>query len=297
MGVRRFGRVNWLGLYTLARREVMRFMNVWQQTVLAPLMTAGLFVVVFALALGKGRGEVMGLSYLVFLGPGILMMTVIQNAFANTSSSIISAKMQGNIVDTLMPPLSAAEILAGYLIGALVRALIVATVIATGMALVIGQGIAHPLWALAFVLLGALLMGGLGLIGGIVAQKFDQMAAITNFIVTPLSFLSGTFYSVEVLPQPFRALAHWNPIFYLIDGARYGIAGVSDAPPLQGLIACGATVVLVLGLAWRWLDSANMDLPLFGCHDRSDRPYRPSPTLIVRRPIPPAFSTIVVTCR
>ena len=108
MGVRRFGRVNWLGLYTLARREVMRFMNVWQQTVLAPLMTAGLFVVVFALALGKNRGEIMGLPYLAFLGPGILMMTVIQNAFANTSSSIISAKMQGNIVDTLMPPLSAA---------------------------------------------------------------------------------------------------------------------------------------------------------------------------------------------
>ena len=121
MGVRRFGRVNWLGLFTLARREVMRFMNVWQQTVLAPLMTAGLFVVVFALALGKGRGEVMGLPYLAFLGPGILMMTVIQNAFANTSSSIVSAKMQGNIVDTLMPPLSAAEILAGYLAGALGR--------------------------------------------------------------------------------------------------------------------------------------------------------------------------------
>ena len=255
MGVRRFGRVNWLGLYTLARREVMRFLNVWQQTVLAPLMTAGLFVVVFALALGKGRGEVMGLPYLAFLGPGILMMTVIQNAFANTSSSIISAKMQGNIVDTLMPPLSGAEILAGYLAGALVRALIVALVIASGMALVLGQGIAHPLWALAFVVLGALLMGGLGLIGGIVAQKFDQMAAITNFIVTPLSFLSGTFYSVEALPEPFRTLAHCNPIFYLIDGARYGIAGVSDAPPWLGLIVCGLTVVLVLSLAWRWLNS------------------------------------------
>ncbi len=255
MGVRRFGRVNWLGLYTLARREVMRFMNVWQQTVLAPLMTAGLFVVVFALALGKGRGEIMGLPYLAFLGPGILMMTVIQNAFANTSSSIISAKMQGNIVDTLMPPLSGAEILAGYLAGALVRALIVALVIASGMALVLGQGIAHPLWALAFVVLGALLMGGLGLIGGIVAQKFDQMAAITNFIVTPLSFLSGTFYSVEALPEPFRTLAHWNPIFYLIDGARYGIAGVSDAPPLLGLAVCALSVVLVLGLALRWLSS------------------------------------------
>ncbi|SMO98151.1 ABC transporter permease [Paracoccus laeviglucosivorans] len=253
MGVRRFGRVNWLGLYTLARREIMRFMNVWQQTIFAPLMTSALFVVVFALALGKNRGEVMGLPYLAFLGPGILMMTVIQNAFANTSSSMISAKMQGNIVDTLMPPLSPSEILAGYMAGALVRAMIVALAIAVGMGLVIGQGIAHPVWALTFVVLGALLMGGLGLLGGIVAQKFDQMAAITNFVVTPLSFLSGTFYSVQALPEPFRTLAHWNPIFYLIDGARYGIAGVSDAPPLRGFIVCALTVAVVLYVAWRWL--------------------------------------------
>ena len=255
MGVRRFGRVNWLGLYTLARREVMRFLNVWQQTVLAPLMTAGLFVVVFALALGKGRGEIMGLPYLAFLGPGILMMTVIQNAFANTSSSIISAKMQGNIVDTLMPPLSAGEILTGYLAGAVARAGLVALVIGTGMVLLIGQLPQHPLVAVGFIILGALLMGGLWLVGGILAQKFDQMAAITNFIVTPLSFLSGTFYSVEALPEPFRTLAHWNPIFYLIDGARYGIAGVSDAPPLLGLAVCALSVVLVLGLALRWLSS------------------------------------------
>ena len=255
MGVRRFGRVNWLGLYTLARREVMRFLNVWQQTVLAPLMTAGLFVIVFSVALGRGDREVMGLPYLAFLGPGILMMSVIQNAFANTSSSIISAKMQGNIVDTLMPPLSAGEILTGYLAGAVARAGLVALVIGTGMVLLIGQLPQHPLIAAGFILLGALLMGGLGLIGGIVAQKFDQMAAITNFIVTPLSFLSGTFYSVEALPEPFRTLAHWNPIFYLIDGARYGIAGVSDAPPLLGLAVCALSVVLVLGLALRWLSS------------------------------------------
>ncbi|SIQ69752.1 ABC-2 type transport system permease protein [Paracoccus thiocyanatus] len=253
MGVRRFGKVNWLGLYTLSRREIMRFMSVWQQTIFAPLMTSALFVIVFALALGRSRSEVMGLPYLAFLGPGILMMTVIQNAFANTSSSIISAKMQGNIVDTLMPPLSPAEIMAGYLIGAVARALIVAAAIALGMALVIGQGLAHPLWALGFVVLGALLMGGLGLLAGIVAQKFDQMAAITNFIVTPLSFLSGTFYSVEALPGPFRMLAHWNPIFYLIDGARYGFAGVSDAPALRGLLVCGLAVALVLFTAWRWL--------------------------------------------
>ncbi|MFG6080670.1 MULTISPECIES: ABC transporter permease [Paracoccus] len=261
MGVRRFGRVNWLGLWTLARREIMRFMNVWQQTVFAPLMTAGLFVMVFALALGRDRGEVMGLPYLVFLGPGILMMTVIQNAFANTSSSIISSKMQGNIVDTLMPPLSAAEIMAGYLIGALVRALIVAVVIALGMAALIGQGIAHPLIALSFIVLGALVMGGLGMLGAIFAQKFDQMAAITNFIVTPLSFLSGTFYSVQALPQPFATLAHWNPIFYLIDGARYGIAGVSDAPVARALVVSVLTAMLVLYAVWRLLCSGHRMKP------------------------------------
>lgn len=252
-GVRRFGRVNWLGLYTLCRRETMRFMSVWQQTIFAPLMTAALFVIVFAVALGKGRGDVMGLPYLVFLGPGILMMSVIQNAFANSSSSLISAKMQGNIVDTLMPPLSAGEILTGYLVGSLVRAVIVALAIGTGMALVIGQGVAHPLWALVFVVLAALLMGGLGILGGIIAQKFDQMAVISNFIVTPLSFLSGTFYSVQALPEPFRSLAHWNPIFYLIDGARYGFVGVSDAPVWRGFAICLISVSVVLFVAWRWL--------------------------------------------
>lgn len=252
MGVRRFGQVNWLGLYTLARREVMRFMAVWQQTIFAPLMTAALFVLVFALALGQGRGQIMGLPYLQFLGPGILMMTVIQNSFANTSSSITSAKVQGNIVDTLMPPLSAGELLTGYLAGSVVRASLVATVIGTGMVLVTGAGIAHPLWAIAFVLLAALLLGGLGILAGILAQKFDQMAAITNFLITPLSFLSGTFYSVDALPEPFRTLSHWNPIFYLIDGARYGVTGVSDAPPLRGFAVCLFAVVCVLSLGWRW---------------------------------------------
>lgn len=253
LGVRRFGRINWLGMYTLARREIMRFMAVWQQTVLAPLMTAGLFVTVFSLALGRGDQMVMGVPYLAFIAPGILMMTVIQNAFANTSSSIISAKMQGNIIDTLMPPLSAGELLAGYLTGAVARALLVALVIAAGMALVMGQGVAHPAWAAVFILLGALLMGGLGILAAIMAQKFDQMAAISNFVIAPLSFLSGTFYSIDALPEPFRTLSHWNPIFYLIDGARYGIAGVSDTSPWLGVAMCSAVVVAVLSIAWHWL--------------------------------------------
>ena len=252
MGARRFGRVNWLGLRTLAAREIMRFMAVWQQTVFAPLMTAGLFVIVFSVALGRGDREVMGLPYLAFLGPGILMMSVIQNAFANTSSSIISAKMQGNIVDTLMPPLSAGEILTGYLAGAVARAGLVALVIGTGMVLLIGQLPQHPLVAVGFIILGALLMGGLGLVGGILAQKFDQMAAISNFIVTPLSFLSGTFYSIQALPPFFRAISHANPIFYLIDGARYGFTGVSDSSPVLGFAVCGGVTVAVCGFAW-WL--------------------------------------------
>lgn len=255
MGVRRFGRVNWLGLTMLGWREIRRFLAVWQQTVLAPLITAGLFLTVFALAFGVGRADVMGVSYLVFLAPGILMMTVIQNAFANTSSSIVIAKVQGNIVDTLMPPLAPWEILAGYLIGSVARALVVAAVIAVGLWLVVGQGVAHPLWTLAWVVLGAVLLGGLGVLAAIWANKFDQMAAITNFVVTPLSFLSGTFYSVEALPPAFRAASHANPVFYLIDGARYGFIGVSDASPWQGLGVVALACLIVLGLAWSWLRS------------------------------------------
>ena len=255
MGARRFGRINWLGLYTLSWREIMRFMAVWQQTVFAPLMTAGLFVIVFSVALGRGDREVMGLPYLAFLGPGILMMSVIQNSFANTSSSIIASKMQGNIVDTLMPPLSAGEIMTGYLIGSVARAALVAVVIGAGMVLLLHRMPEHPLIAAGFVLLAALLMGGLGLVGGILAQKFDQMAAISNFIVTPLSFLSGTFYSIEALPPFFRAISHANPIFYLIDGARYGFTGTSDSSPVLGFTVCLLAVIGVCGLAWGLLRS------------------------------------------
>ena len=243
MGVRRFGRVNWLGLRTLIEREVRRFMAVWQQTIFAPLITAGLFIVVFVLALGRDRGEIMGMPYVAFLGPGILMMTVIQNAFANSSSSMISAKMQGNIVDTLMPPLSAGEILTGYLVGSLFRAGLVALVIASGLALTLGLVPARPLWAVAFVVLGAL-----GLIAGVVAQKFDQMAVITNFVVAPLSFLSGTFYSVQRLPEFWQLAAHLNPFFYMIDGFRYGFIDHAD-----GRVGAGLAVMAGINLLFGWV--------------------------------------------
>jgi ABC-2 type transport system permease protein len=249
-GDRRFGQVNWLGLWTLSKREVLRFTAVWTQTLLAPLVTAGLFLVIFTIAIGPRRGEVMGVPFTDFIAPGILMMTVIQNAFANTSSSIVISKVQGNIVDTLMPPLSAGELVIGYLSGGIARGTAVAVAIALGLWLLLGVTPEHPLLALLFVVLGSAFMSALGMLAGIFAEKFDQMAAITNFIVTPLAFLSGTFYSVEALPPGLYQVTHVNPVFYLIDGARFGMLGVSDSTPLKGfVIAFGATLTVCL-VAW-----------------------------------------------
>ncbi len=253
MGVRRFGRVNWVGTATLGGREVKRFMNVWSQTVMAPLINAGLLLMIFTIAIGPGRGDVMGVPFMTFLAPGILTMTVIQNAFANTSSSIASAKVGGNIVDTLMPPLSAWELLAGYIFGALARGWIVAAVIATGSWLFLGVGLQHPLWFVVFVTLGSAFMGGLGMIGGIFANKFDQLSAIQNFLITPLAFLSGTFYSIEALPGPMQTMSHANPFFYIIDGVRFGMIGTSDSSPWIGLCVVGAATTVVLGLVLSWL--------------------------------------------
>ncbi|WP_235008416.1 ABC transporter permease [Candidatus Halocynthiibacter alkanivorans] len=255
MGVRRFGRVNWLGLYTLAAREVMRFTSIWPQTVLGPLITAGLFLAVFSLAIGPTRGAVMGVAFVQFLAPGILMMAVIQNAFTNTSSSLVVSKVQGNIVDTLMPPLSPLELVLGFLAGGIARGAFVALPIWLLTVLFAGVGLAHPLWALTFLLLGGAFMGGLGMIGGIFARKFDQMAAITNFVITPLAFLSGTFYSVTTLPPSLELLTRFNPVFYLIDGMRYAILGVSDSSPLLGLAVVGSSTLVVMALCWRWFAS------------------------------------------
>ena len=252
MGVRRFGRFNWLGTRTLAERELRRFLAVWTQTLAAPLITAGLFLAVFALAIGPSRGPVMGVPFLHFLAPGILMMTVIQNAFANTSSSILVSKVQGNIVDTLMPPLSPVELVVGYAAGGIGRGLFVGVAIWIVMTLFLGVGAEHPLVVLIFVFLGSAFLAGLGIVAAIFANKFDQMAAITNFIVTPLSFLSGTFYSIERLPEWLQTLTHLNPVFYLIDGARYGVIGRSDSSPLLGGLVCLIATAAVLTLCWWW---------------------------------------------
>ncbi len=253
MGIRRFGRVNWLGLWTLTAREVRRFTNVWTQTLAAPIATAALFMLVFTLALGRGRAPVDGIPFAAFLAPGILMMTVIQNAFANTSSSILISKVQGNIVDTLMPPLSPAELLTGYVAGGVLRGLFVALGVGAVLLAFLRIGVAHPLWALAFVLAGSAMLALAGLIAGIAAQKFDHLAALTNFVITPLSFLSGTFYSVEAVPAGFRALLHANPIFYLIDGMRFAVLGTSDSAPALGLAVALAVDAALAALVLTWL--------------------------------------------
>jgi len=247
MGARRFGRVNWLGLYTLFTREVTRFTSIWTQTVFAPLITAGLFLMVFDLAIGTRRGAVMGVDFAQFLAPGILMMSVIQNSFANTASSLVVSKIQGNIVDSLMPPLSPTELTIGYAMGGVVRGFSVAAAISLVCFPVLGLWIAHPLWALVFLALGSAMLALAGVLAGIVSDRFDQMNAIINFIVTPLSFLSGTFYSIHILPPGLQMVTAFNPIFYLIDGMRYGVIGVSDKPPETGALVClGVTLVLAV---------------------------------------------------
>jgi len=253
MGMRRFGRINRLGLATLIEREVRRFMAVWLQTVLAPVATAILFMLVFTLAFAERRADGGDIPFAAFLAPGILMMSVIQNAFANTSSSILIAKVQGNIVDTLMPPLSPGEILTGYVAGGVARGLLCAAAIGLVLFPAAGTGLAHPLWALWFATAASAILALLGVLIGIYADKFDQMAAITNFVITPLSFLSGTFYSIRALPEAFQTASALNPFFHLIDGFRYGVLGVSDSAPETGFAVSLALIAGLWLLAWRWL--------------------------------------------
>ena len=256
---RLYGEVNWIGLWTLTRREIMRFMKVPTQTVLAPLVSTILFMLVFLLAMGTQRGgSVPGGNYGAFLAPGLIMMGLLSNAFANSSSSLIGAKMQGNSVDFLMPPLSASELTAAFIGGAAFRGIIVGLASAAIAVPFAHVTVAHW-WAIFyFGLCAAVCFGALGLIGGIWAEKFDQLAVITNFIITPLTFLSGTFYSIQRLPAPIAAFSHFNPVFLIIDGFRYGFIGHSDSnlaisTPVIGALTVGMVVLcwLVLRSGWR----------------------------------------------
>ena len=229
------GSVNWVGLGTLCGREVRRFSKVFIQTLLAPMVTTLLFLAIFALALGRLSQTVGGVPFMEFLAPGLIMMAIIQNAFANTSSSMVTSKMQGNIVDTLMAPLTAHELTLGYAFGGVARGIAVGTVVGLAMSVFVPIHLHHLGFIVFHAVAASLMLALMGLMAGIWADKFDQMSAVTNFVVTPLSFLSGTFYSIQRLPETFQALAHVNPFFYMIDGFRYGFIGSSDADPLTGV--------------------------------------------------------------
>lgn len=261
-GERRFGHVNWLGLWTLYKKEVMRYLKVAAQTVFAPIITTMLYLTVFLVAFGAGRdvsmqGQV--IPFAAFLPPGLIMMAVLSNAFQNSSSSLIIGKVQGSVVDVLMPPLSAAELTVAFVMGAATRGLMVGFVTAVTIAIfMLATGGPFAITSLAaivfFSVAASVLLGAIGAVAGMWAEKFDQLALITNFVITPLTFLSGTFYSVrkEGLPTWVADVSSFNPLFYLIDGFRYGFIGVSDAPVLRGavisfllcLAACGITYAL-----------------------------------------------------
>ena len=249
-GVRpvQIGAINWVGLRTLYFREVHRFAKIALQTVAAPAVTSMLFLMVFAVAVGNRAGLASGVDFVAFLVPGLVMMSVLQNAFANTTSSLVISKVQGNIIDLLMPPIGPGEFLFGMAGGGMTRGIVVglASLVLLGPFAGIGLPKA-PLVALVFLVLGSLAMSLAGIVGGIWARKFDEMASITNFVVQPLAFLSGTFYSVDRLPPPFDLIATLNPVFYAIDGFRYGVLGVSDRPVVLGMVVL-VGVNLFLGL-------------------------------------------------
>ncbi len=238
--------VNWQGLETLYLKEVRRFFKVQLQTVWAPAITTLMFLVIFALALGRSRSMVLGVPYADFLGPGLIVMGMIQNAFANSSSSILVAKVQGSIIDILMPPLSAGELVAAYVAGALTRAWLVG--IAVWLVMLIAPGvdvpIRSPLLVLYFGSMGAIMLALLGVLTGVWADKFDHAAAVTNFVIQPLTLLSGTFYAIDRVNPVMATISHANPFFYIIDGFRSGFIGASD-----GLLGQGAIILLVINIA------------------------------------------------
>ena len=240
--------MNLVGLTTLIKREVGRFLNVYTQTIVAPVVTTLLFYTVFALAFGGIQRNVGDVPFMEFLAPGLIIMTMVQNAFANTSSSLVISKVQGNIVDVLMPPLSPVEIFTGFVTGSVIRGLLVGFVSVLVVQFFVPLNIYAPTMIFLYAFLGTMMMGALGLAAGIWSEKFDHIAAVTNFIVTPLTFLSGTFYSIHQLPGIWKDIAQFNPFFYMIDGFRYGFIGQADGNVVIGIAVLVGINLFLAGL-------------------------------------------------
>ena len=236
IGVRRFGLVNWIGIWTLYKKEILRFLNVWIQTLFSPLITSLLFLLVLSLAMGDERGNVLGVTFINFLAPGLIAMQIIQQAFSHSSSSIMIGKIQGNIVDILYAPLSAGEVTTAIILAACTRSFIIAIISIVVFSFIVNITVANFSYIILFTFLSSFILGSAGFIAGLWAEKFDHMASVTNFLIVPLSFLSGTFYSIDRLPSFLHTISQLNPFFYMIDGFRYGFIGEADGSIIYGII-------------------------------------------------------------
>ena len=236
IGSRRFGLINWVGAWTLYKKEVLRFLIVWIQTIFSPLISSLLFLLVLSLAIGADRGDILGVPFITFLAPGLISMQVIQQSFSHSSSSFMIGKIQGNILDLLYAPLSAAEVTVSISLAAVTRSIMIAAVSIIVFKLIIKIEITNYLLLVIFTLLSSFILGNIGIIAGLWAEKFDHMATVTNFVIVPLSFLSGTFYSIDRLPEFLQIVSKANPFFYMIDGFRYGFLGVADGSINIGLV-------------------------------------------------------------
>ena len=236
IGVRRFGLINWIGAWTLYKKEVLRFLVVWIQTIFSPLVSSLLFLLVLSLAIGAERGEVLGVPFITFLAPGLISMQVIQQAFSHSSSSFMIGKIQGNIVDILYAPLSPAEVTLLISFASVTRSVLIAIVSIITFKLIIDIQITNYFYLIVFTFLSSFILGNIGIIAGLWAEKFDHMATVTNFVIIPLSFLSGTFYTIDRLPEFLQTISKANPFFYMIDGFRYSFLGKADGSIMIGLI-------------------------------------------------------------
>ena len=248
---RTFAGPNWIGLEALYLKEVRRFWKVGMQTVGAPVLSSLLYMLVFAVATSGAKPQIGGVPFVAFVAPGLIMMTVLNNAFANTSSSLLGLKMQGLTQDILTPPLSPGELTAGFIAGAVTRGVMVGAVTWAAVMPFSHLGAPH-LWAIAYYgLMACVVMACTGCIAGLWAAKFDYLATVTNFVILPLTFLSGTFYSVDHLPEPFRSASRFNPVFYLVDGFRYGFVDRAEKSLQFGALFVLAMAVVLVFTTWR----------------------------------------------
>ena len=243
------------GFPTLLHKEVLRFWKVAFQTVGAPVLTALLYLLIFGQVMDRHVRVYDAVSYTAFLVPGLVMMSVLQNAFANSSSSLIQSKITGNLVFVLLPPISYAEFFAAYVLAAMTRAVVVGLGVLLVTVPLVELTVREPLWALLFALIGSAILGALGLVAAILAEKIDQVAAFQNFLIMPLTFLSGVFYSVHSLPPFWQGVSRFNPVFYMIDGFRFGFFAASDVDPLASLAVASTCLAVVSALTLALLKS------------------------------------------